>query len=82
VAHFEQEDDPNHPKYNKFHPSTRVTEELKTLGVRFIDPGTKKGVDDHSIKERLKEVADELGSKANDACVVLIANDKDFAYEV
>ena len=65
-----------------YHPCTRVTEELKTLGIRFIDPGIKKGVDDNLIKERLKEVAEELSSQPSPGCVVLIANDKDFAYEV
>jgi hypothetical protein len=80
VAYFEQEPDPNHPKYNPYHPRTAVTEALKTVGIQFIDPGIKKGADDMAIKRILRDFADELNP--SDACVVLIANDKDFADEV
>ena len=80
MAFFEQEPDPNHPRYNPYHPCTRVTDELKTLGIRFIDPGIKKGADDMAIKRILRDLADDLNP--SEACVVLIANDKDFADEV
>lgn len=82
MAHFEQEDDPSHPKYNGCHPATNVTEALRTIGIRFIDPGIKKGADDMEIKEILKEVAIDFSSRTSEVCVVLIANDKDFAHEV
>ena len=60
-----------------------MTEALRVgAGIRFIDPGDKPGNDDVVIKEKLSELAVELGSDPSKACVVLIANDKDFGPEV
>jgi hypothetical protein len=67
---------------NEHHPSNAVTEALRTAGVLFVDPGTKKGADDVAIKEMLRCVADVFRSNPSDVCVVLVSNDKDFAPEV
>jgi hypothetical protein len=67
--------------HNPFHPCVGVLEALNVQGVTVIDPGRNKGAEDMKIKQRLLDLC-ELCTPSDKHCVVLIANDKDFAHEV
>ena len=66
---------------NPFHPNPYAIEAMKIFGIEFIVPISKKGADDMAIKRKLNELVG-LRCDPSEVCVVLIANDKDYADEV